>query len=285
MWWFTTSEDQHHTFEGLVRSFEAFGGVPAIARTDRMGALGSSQGRRFKLHSATVAFAAHHSVKITSCQAGDAKRKGKVERPFRQLRETFLPEVELGGTPADLGELNRRAQAWLERRVHAIPSRTTGVPPTERAALEREFRAPLPAVRFDTDYVETRRVHNIVPFIALDGVRYSVPPNVLGQLVEIRRSVDATTFEVRWAGTVVARHTITTGATTEVWADEHRRASVAEALGRHERRRRHLHAVTDDTVEPAAATQDRLDLGLGDYDVDEPDLAARYTIHNEETGA
>jgi hypothetical protein len=285
MWWFTTSEDQHHTFEGLARTFEAFGGVPAAARTDRMGALGSSQGRRFKLHPATVAFAAHHGVKITSCQAGDAKRKGKVERPFRQLRETFLPEVELDGIPADITELNRRAQAWLDSRVHAVSSRTTGVPPAERAEVEREFRAPLPKMRFDTDYVETRRVHNIVPFIALDGVRYSVPPNVLGQLVEIRRPVDANTFEVRWAGTVVARHTISTGAATEVWADEHRRASVAEALGRHERRRqRHLHAVTDDTVKPTA-TQGRLDLGVGDYDVEAPDLAARYTINDQETGA
>jgi transposase len=287
MWWFTTSEDQHHTFEGLTRTFEAFGGVPAAARTDRMGALGSSQGRRFKLHPATVAFAAHHGVKITSCQAGDAKRKGKVERPFRQLRETFLPEVELDGIPADITELNRRAQAWLEGRVHAVPSRTTGVPPAERAEVELEFRAPLPPVRFDTDYVETRRVHNIVPFIALDGVRYSVPPNVLGQLVEIRRPVDHATFEVRWAGTVVARHTISTGDATEVWADEHRRASVTEALGRHDRRRqRHLHAVTAETVtvEPVAE-QGRLDLGVGDYDVDEPDLAARYATNDQETGA
>ena len=40
MWWFTTSEDQQHTFEGLARFFEAVGGVPAAARTDRMGALG-----------------------------------------------------------------------------------------------------------------------------------------------------------------------------------------------------------------------------------------------------
>jgi hypothetical protein len=144
--------------------------------------------------------------------------------------------------------------------------------------------APATNVVVHTDYVETRRVHNIVPFIALDGVRYLVLPNVLGQLVEIRRPVDADTFEVRWAGAAVARHTITTGGATEVWADEHRRASVAEALGRHERRRRHLRAVTDDALEPVAE-QGRLDLGDGDYDVDEPDLAARYSINDEETGA
>jgi len=246
-----------------------------------MGALGSSQGRRFKLHPAAVGFAAHYGVKITSCQAGDAKRKGKVERPFRQLRETFLPEIELDGIPANLDALNRRAQVWLAERVHAIRSRTTGVPPAARAVLEREFRGPLPRVRFDTDYVETRRVHNIVPFIAVDGVRYSVPPNVLGQLVEIRRPVDSDTFEVRWAGNVVARHQLSTSGATEVWAEDHRRASVAEALGLHERRRqRHLRAVAyDPFVEPG-----RLDLGAGVFDADEPDLS-RYAIDDEETGA
>ena len=280
MWWFTTSEDREHTFEGIVRAFETFGGVPAVARTDRMGALGTSQGRRFKLHAPTVEFAAHHGVKITSCQAGDAKSKGKVERPFRQLHETFLPEIELDGIPANRDELNARAQVWLDERVHAVASRSTGVAPAERSQVEREFLAPLPRVRFDTDYVETRRVHNIVPFISVDGVRYSVPPNVLSQLVEIRRPVDTATFEVRWAGTVVARHTLATGDAKEVWADDHRRASVAEALGRHDRRRdRHLRAVTD---EPTVAEPARLDLGPGDFDVDAPDLAARYAVDDEQ---
>jgi len=284
MWWFTTSEDREHTFEGIARMFEAFGGVPAAARTDRMGALGTSQGRRFKLHAPTVGFAAHYAVKITPCQAGDAKRKGKVERPFRQLRETFIPEIELDGIPADLDELNARAQAWLDQRVHAIASRATGVAPATRAAVEVEFRAPLPRVRFDTDYVDTRRVHNIIAFISVDGVRYSVPPKVLGQLVEIRRPVDSNTFEVRWAGTVVARHHLAAGDVAEVWADDHRRASVAEALGRHDRRRdRHLRAVTD---QAETLKQSRLDLGPGDYDVDTPDLAVRYaTNENEEAGA
>ena len=49
LWWFAPSIDREHTFEGLVRAFEAFGGVPKVARTDRMGALGKSQGRRFTL--------------------------------------------------------------------------------------------------------------------------------------------------------------------------------------------------------------------------------------------
>ena len=162
-----------------------------------------------------------------------------------------------------------RAERWLNERVHQVPSRTTGEQPTDRLVLERPFLGPLPRVRFDTDYVETRRVHNIVPFISVDGVRYSVPPNVLGQLVEIRRPVDSDSFEVRWAGTVVARHQLASGDVAEVWADDHRRASVAEALGRHDRRRdRHLRAVADQPADDHETSQhdEPIDAhhGLGD---------------------
>jgi len=277
LWWFTTSEDRHHTFEGLVRFFELIGGVPAIARTDRMGALGTSQGRRFALHPPTVAFAAHHGVKIASCRAGDAKRKGKVERPFRQLRETFLPELDLDGPPGDVAELNSRAAGWLDQRVHAVASRTTGERPAARAEVERPFLRPLPKVRFDTDYIETRRVHTALPFIAVDGVRYSVPANVLGQLVEVRRAVDVTRFEIRWAGQVVATHALAPAGVREVWDPAHRRAAEDAALGRGPR---HLHLVAP----PPDPVPARLELGEGDYEVAVPDLAERYRLDGGDVG-
>src|SRR3954469_2537330 len=69
LWWFAPVIDREHTFEGLVRFFEAAGGVPRVARTDRMGALGQSQGRRFKLHPPAVDFAAFHGCDIRACQA------------------------------------------------------------------------------------------------------------------------------------------------------------------------------------------------------------------------
>lgn len=277
MWWFTTSEDRHHTFEGVARFFDAVGGVPAACRTDRMGALGRSQGRRFVLHPPTVGFAAHHATQITSCKARDAKRKGKVERPFRQLQETFLPEVELDSIPADLAELNRRAERWLAARVHQVPSRSTGEPPAERLALERAFLSPLPRVRFDTDYVDTRRVHNIVPFISVDGGRYSVPPEVLGQLVEVRRAVDAREFTVRWAGRTMITHELSDDPSPEiVWDPAHRAATEAIALaGRPAQGDRHLRVL------PLPTPVEQLELGDGDYDVDTPDLDTRYGIDGE----
>ena len=59
--------------------------------------------------------------------------------------------------------------------------RTTGVAPIERFAAEHGFFSPLPRRRFDTDYVEARRVHRALPLIEWERVRYSVPPACLGQ--------------------------------------------------------------------------------------------------------
>jgi hypothetical protein len=271
LWWFTTSEDRHHVFEGLVRFFEAAGGVPRLARTDRMGALGTSQGRRFKLHAPSVAFAAAHGTGIRACQPGDAARKGKVERPYRDTKERFLCELAALGPPETLGELNRLSESWLKERVHGRVHRGTGALPAERLALERSLLSPLPRRRYDTAYVEARRVHVALPMIEWRGVRYSVPPACLGQRVEVRQEVDADRVEIRWAEELVAAHRLAAGEIREVWDGEHFAAAQAAALGRH---RRHLQLVHP---EPDSATAPPLELPKGDYDVAPLDLG-RYGL-------
>lgn len=269
--WFASSLDRQHTFEGMVRFFEAAGGVPRAVRIDRMGALGNSQGKRFSLFAPTVEFATHHQIEIVACAAGDAARKGKVERPFRHYKETFLEEIELDGPPADLDELNHRCGVWLDRRVHRVAHRTTRVPPAERFETEKRMLRPLPPSRFDTAYVDVRRVHRNVPLIEYGAVRYSVPPDLLGQAVEVRRQVDSKMFELRWAGTVVATHQVAPKGTVEVWDPEHRRAAEKAALVR---RRRHLTVVPPAVEAPNEAAPLALE---GDYAVEPPDLA-RYRL-------
>jgi transposase len=277
LWWFATSVDREHTFEGIARFFDAAGGVPQIARTDRMGALGMSQGRRFVLHAPTLEFARHHGVEIKACQAGDAKRKGKVERPFRDLKESFLQELVVTGVPDSIDELNHRAGRWVATRVHGRAHRSTGIEPGVRFETEQDFLAALPARRFDTDYVETRRVHRALPFITWDGVRYSVPPSCLGQAVEARLGVDSTELVVSWAGMAVARHRLAAAGVLEVWDPTHRRTAEAAALA--STRRRHLHIVQP-PEQPPPPSAGRIELGGGDFDVAAPDLS-RYD-HFEE---
>ncbi|MGH8936912.1 MAG: IS21 family transposase [Acidimicrobiia bacterium] len=269
-WWFTTSEDQAHTFEGIVLVLEDFGGVPRVGRTDRMGALGKSRGKRFVPYPATTSFCAHHGFELKACQTGDAARKGKVERPFGEMKSAFLPEMDLD-PPDDVAELNRRAGVWLDRVTHPRPHRVTGVPPAMRIAAEREMLGRLPAVRFDTARRETRRVGR-VPLIEWDTTFYSVPPQVVGAAVEVRQPVDAGVIEIRHGGALVATHRLDPDA-VYVWDPGHRAATEAAALGRHNRP--HLSGVPDMAGSVNLAD---LDLGDGDYRVDPPDLALLEAI-------
>lgn len=270
--WFASSIDREHTFEGMVGFFEAAGGIPRVVRIDRMGALGRSQGKRFALHPPTVGFATHHQVEVVACLPGDAQRKGKVERPFRDVKASFLEEIELDGPPRDVDELNDRAQVWVQRRVHQVAHRTTGVSPGERMEVERQLLKPLPATRFDTDYIDIRKVHRNVPWFEYQAVRYSVPADLVGQTVEIRRQVGSDRITVRWAGTIVAAHHMATDGVREVWDPDHRRQAERAALVH---RRKHLSVVPDVVIE-AEPTEPRLALE-GDYGVDEPNLD-RYQV-------
>ena len=242
-----------------------------------MGALGQSQGRRFHLHPPTLEFARHHTTEIKACQPGDAKRKGKIERPFRDLRERFLEELVVTGIPDNLDELNHTAQLWVGERVHDRRHRTTGVAPAERFAVEQDFLQRLPQRRFDTDYVEARRVHRALPFIEWERVRYSVPTDCLGQLVEVRKPVDSNTLRVLSAGRLVATHQLATDGRTEVWDPAHRVAAETSALA--STQRRHLQLVRE-TRPASPVAVGRIELPGGDFDVDPPDLTARYEHTN-----
>lgn len=276
-WWFTSSIDRAHTFEGLVRFFEDAGGVPAVCRVDRMGALGQSRGRAFSLHPPAAEFARYHGFAFRACLPGDARRKGKVERPFGELKAAFLAELEALGPPASVRELNERAARWLAETVHPRPHRTTRMPPGERLAAERPLLGPLPRMRFDTARREPRTVAAPYPLVAWEGTFYSVPPALVGVVVEVRQPVASELLEIRYRGEVVATHRVAPGAREPVWDPAHRAAAGAMALSRHERADRHLRAV-------AEVNDARVELPPGDFEVDLPDLS-RYEDSSGEGGA
>jgi hypothetical protein len=147
-----------------------------------------------------------------------------------------------------------------------------GEVPAERFAIEATLLGALPRRRFDTAYVEPRRVHVAIPQVEWRGVRYSVPPRCLGQRVEVRQEVGADAIEIRWAAELVGRHRIGGPSTLEVWDAEHFAAAEAAALSPH--RGHHLALVVPGEV-PAVAPV-RLDIE-GDVDVEVPDLS-RYEM-------
>jgi transposase len=267
-WWFAPSIDQAHTLHGLVGFFEDTGGVCGVGRTDRMGQLGhSTRGKGFAWYPIVLEFARHYGFSFTACASGDAARKGKIERPFRDLKAGFLAEMDLD-PPGDIAELNRRVGVWLATHVHAVVHRTIKVRPDERFAIEAPMLHRLPAVRFDTARRQPRRVGRF-PMIEWDTVFYSAPPETVGTMVECRQPVDGGILEIRFAGRLVATHALAPAGSEPQWIPEHKAATEAITLGRHGR---HLRVVDDETP-TASASVSVLDLGDGDYDIDLPDLA------------
>ncbi|MDA8275009.1 MAG: IS21 family transposase [Actinomycetota bacterium] len=276
-WWFAPSLDRAHTFEGLVRFFEDVGGVAALGRTDRMGALGTTRGGVFRFCPEAVEFARYHGFAFKACAARDAKRKGKCERPFGELNSAFMQEMALE-PPASVGELNTRVARWLEVYVNPREHRVTGEAPAVRLAAEQPLLGPLPRVRFDTARREPRVVNAPLPLVEVDRVAYSVPPRLVGATVEVRLPVDAGIVEIRHAGEIVATHRLGVAGQGPVWDPAHRAAAEALALAPH---RRHLSVVSPS---PGPAGPVDLDLGDGDYDVAAVDLR-RYDTGCGCTGA
>ena len=262
-WWFTTSVDRQHTFEGLVRRFEE----PAAcrrSRTDRMGAIGTSQGRRFILHPRRVDFAVHHGTEIKACQARDAKRKGKIERPFRGLEASFLEELAVLGPPATITELN--AVAGVAGRPGERPGAFGDrLRPAERLAPSAGSLRPCPP-RYDTAYAEPRRVHLAVPLVHWKGVRYSVTPACIGQKVAVREEVDSGELTITWAGQDVGRHPV---------APPRRRVGSVPPGGRRGGRSR-AHPAGPAPGDRRAPPVPRPADPYAGYDVAIPDLADRY---------
>ena len=99
--------------------------------------------------------------------------------------------------------------------------------------------------------------------------------DALGQRVEIRRAVDSDRVEVRWAGQLVATHTLVAGRHVEVWDPAHRRA--AETVAMADRPPRPVLRLITSSPEPV----ERVEVGDG-FDVDPVDLAERYPLTVDE---
>jgi transposase len=131
---------------GLAECFTAWGGVPrellfdqmksVLTRDDRLaggGLLTNLECQRF---------AAHYGFRLRVCRPYRARTKGKVERPIRYLRESFL----YGRTFLSDADLNAQVAHWLATVANPRVHGTTGAVPALRFATEEQpVLQPLPA--------------------------------------------------------------------------------------------------------------------------------------------
>ena len=112
--------------------------------------------------------------------------KGKIERFWRTVDSSFLPELK--ARPAkDLEELNALFAAWLEQGYHHWPNRETGETPAARFVRGMaDIRLADPA-RLAEAFLwrEDRRVDKTGQ-VSFQGNRYEVDPRLAGRRVQLR---------------------------------------------------------------------------------------------------
>ena len=191
-----------------MAAFEQLGGVPGEILYDRMKSVVLGEEQEEPAHivynAKLLALAKHYGFTPRACRAYRAKTKGKVERPYRYIRQDFF----LGRRFRNLEELNAQLTHWLDTvanvRVHGTTQRVVA----EHLAEERCALQPLPALAFDAVIRLERRIsHDGMVSVAQN--LYSVPDGTRRRLVEVQMS--PTQVRLYEAGQLIAVHPLLEG--------------------------------------------------------------------------
>jgi len=176
----------HQDMQTLIRlhiaAFEHFGGVPREILYDRMksAVLGEDEHEHIVYNPALLSLAKHYGFEARACKAYRAKTKGKVERPYRYIRQDFFLATRF----ANLEDLNAQLERWLSEvanaRVHASTDRVVA----EHFTQERPQLRALPAGAFNATLKLERRISH-EGMVSVAGNRYSVPDGTRSRTVEV----------------------------------------------------------------------------------------------------
>jgi transposase len=203
--WCTDSQDAEHTYEGLIRSLEYFGGVTQEVLVDNQKSAvlrASNQGKPV-FNERFVDLANWYGFTPKACRPYRARTKGKDERMVGYIKNNFFVRYRSFESWAHLNQL---AERWLAQEADPRLHGTVKEVVAERFVREKPELRPLPKVRYDTSYYELRRVA-WDGYIDVRGNRYSVPAQLVGQQVAVRIGLEGT-LRVYLAETLVATHTL-----------------------------------------------------------------------------
>lgn len=218
--WCSDRMDAEHTYEGLIRSFEYFEGVPEEVLVDnqKTAVLEHRAGAAPQFNPRFIDLAGYYGFRPRACQPYRARTKGKDERMVGYLKQHFFVRYRAFDSWVHLNQL---AEQWL--REEADPRLHGTVKEIVAARFEREAPAlqPLPKLRYDTAYVERRQV-GWDAYIDVRGNRYSVAGHLAGQMVRVHIGLDGS-LRVYADETLVAQHYLQAASQGWVSLPEHHR--------------------------------------------------------------
>ena len=180
---FVPQQDLQTLLRCHAAAFEALGGVPGEILYDRMRTVfvrEDPDAGHIVYNRTLIEFARHYGYLPKACQAYRAKTKGKVERPFRYIREDFF----LARSFQNLGDLNDQLRQWLDEVANPRTHATTRRVVQEHFAEERPSLQPLPSGPFQAVLRLERRITRD-GMVSVDGNLYSVPDTTRRRPVEV----------------------------------------------------------------------------------------------------
>jgi transposase len=158
-----------------IDAFESIGGTPREILYDRMktAVLGERDTDGIVYNRSMLALAQHYGFGPRACKSYRAKTKGKVERPYRYIRQDFF----LGRTFRNLEDLNAQLRNWLDSVANVRLHGTTQRLVDEHFREELPALQPLPTGPFSATLELTRRVSH-EGMVSVGGNLYSVPDGI-----------------------------------------------------------------------------------------------------------
>jgi transposase len=198
---FVVHQDLQSVLRCHIAALEAIGGAAREILYDRMktAVIGEDADGLVVYNRALVDLARHYGFQPRACRPYRPKTKGKVERPFRYIREDFF----LGGSFRNLDDLNAQLRHWLDTvanpRVHATTQRVVN----EAFAEEKPALKPLPLAPYRTVLNLERRVSH-EGMVSIGGNLYSVPDTTRRRILDVHVLADE--IRIFEAGALIASH-------------------------------------------------------------------------------
>ncbi|MFM8800425.1 MAG: IS21 family transposase [Tagaea sp.] len=180
---FCPTQDLQTVMRCHIDAFDAMGGAPSEVLYDRMKtAVIDEDAEGIVIYNRSlVALLDHYGALPRACRPYRAKTKGKIERPYRYIRQDFF----LGRTFRNADDLNRQFREWLDTvanvRLHATTRRIV----SEHFAEEQPALTALPAAPYNAVLTIERRVSH-EGMVSVGGNLYSVPDATRKRVVEVQ---------------------------------------------------------------------------------------------------
>lgn len=199
---FTVSEDLTTLVQCHLNAFRYVGGLPRELLYDQMKTVVLSWSPdHIEWNPQFADFAKTFGFDPRVCRPRRAQTKGKIERPFGYIADSFFAGLDIEHLTLD--ELNTQLRHWLDHIANTRVHRTTQRVPFER--LKEEKLLPVPDRTYVIELVETRKSHKDC-HLEYHGNRYSVPFQYARRELTVRAQGDQ--LRIFDGETLIATHTL-----------------------------------------------------------------------------